>query len=97
MSFEEFENVARLYVVGALEADEMAEFKDARRQFGQKGEDCIGECRKLNAAFALSLHPQAPHPDTRAKLLDRIHDTLREESAPMGIPRLGGNGRAGGI
>ena len=36
MSFEEFQNCARLFVVGALEPDEMAEFETARREFGKK-------------------------------------------------------------
>lgn len=41
MSFEEFQNRARLFVVGALEPDEMAEFENARREFGEKAEAFI--------------------------------------------------------
>ena len=39
MSFEEFQNRSRLYVIGALEPDELEEFEAARKEFGQKGED----------------------------------------------------------
>ena len=57
MSFKEFQNCARLYVIGALDPEEMTEFENARKEFGQKGEDYIGECYALHEAFALSLQP----------------------------------------
>ena len=61
MSFEEFQNRSRLYVIGALETEELDEFEQARKQFGQKGEDFIGECYALHEAFALSLRPVRVH------------------------------------
>ena len=57
MSFEEFQNRSRLYVIGALEPEELEEFEAARKDFGQKGEDFISECYGLHEAFALSLRP----------------------------------------
>ncbi len=57
MSFEEFQNTARLYVIGALELNEMEAFEKAREQFGEKAEDCVAECYALHEAFALSLRP----------------------------------------
>jgi hypothetical protein len=57
MSFSEFQNQARLYVIGALEADELEEFEKARTKFGKKGEDFITKCYALHEAFALSLRP----------------------------------------
>ena len=39
MSFEEFQNRSRLYVIGALEPAELEEFEAARKEFGQKAED----------------------------------------------------------
>lgn len=57
MSFEEFQSRSRLYVIGALEPDELEEFELARKGFGQKGEDFISECYGLHEAFALSLKP----------------------------------------
>jgi hypothetical protein len=57
MSFSEFQNQARLYVIGALEAEELEEFEKARTKFGKKGEDFITKCYDLHEAFALSLQP----------------------------------------
>ncbi len=79
MNFEEFENKARLYVVGALEAEEMDEFIAARREFGERAEQFVNECRKLNSVFALSLRPHAPDPETKQRLLEKIRDSLKEK------------------
>jgi hypothetical protein len=74
MSFEEFQNRARLYVIGALEVDETTEFESARKQFGEKAEDVIAQCYALHEAFALSLQPAK----TSAALKDRLMSMLRE-------------------
>jgi anti-sigma-K factor RskA len=76
MNFEEFEHLARLYVVGALDEDEMDRFVEARREFGEKAEAAITEFRRLNSVFALSLRPHAPKPETKHKLLDKIRESL---------------------
>ncbi len=68
MSFEEFQNRARLYVIGALESDDTEEFEAARKDYGQQAEDFIAECYNLHEAFALSLRP--------AKSSDAIKDRL---------------------
>jgi hypothetical protein len=57
MSFEEFQNQARLYVIGALEVEETEAFEVARKFFGQRAEDYIAECYNMHEAFALSLRP----------------------------------------
>ena len=57
MNFSEFQNQARLYVIGALEAEELEEFEMARQKFGKKGEDFITKSYALHEAFALSLQP----------------------------------------
>jgi hypothetical protein len=57
MNFSEFQNQARLYVIGALEAEELEEFEKARAKFGKKGEEFITKCYALHEAFALSLQP----------------------------------------
>ena len=57
MTFADFQNRARLYVIGALYPDEMVEFRTAERQFGSRAEQFIGECQALHEAFALSLRP----------------------------------------
>jgi hypothetical protein len=68
MNFEQFQNQSRLYVIGALEAEELDEFEKARKKFGKKGEDFITKCYDLHEAFALSLRP--------AKSSDAIKDRL---------------------
>jgi hypothetical protein len=57
MNFEEFQSRARFYVMGALPAEEIDEFEEAGKQFGQKAEDFIRECYALSQAFTLSLQP----------------------------------------
>jgi hypothetical protein len=68
MSFDEFQNQARLYVIGALEPEELESFEQARQSFGQKAEDIIADCYSMHEAFALSLRP--------AKSSDALKDRL---------------------
>jgi hypothetical protein len=68
MSFEEFQNRARLYVIGALYPYELAEFEQATHQFGLRAKNFIRECYGLRDAFALSLRPA----NTRAGLNQRV-------------------------
>ncbi len=77
MSFEEFQNRSRLYVIGALESDEVEDFEEARKEFGQKGEDVIAECYALHEAFALSLRPAK----SSAALKDRLMSMVRERTS----------------
>jgi hypothetical protein len=76
MSFEEFENLARLYVVGALEDGEQEAFQEAIEQFGDRAEQAIAGFRQLNSVFALSLRPHPPHPDTKRKLLHAVRRSM---------------------
>ena len=75
MNFKEFQNHSRLYVIGALEADELEEFEEARKKFGKKAEDFIGECYALHEAFALSLRPAK----ASAAIKDRLMAMVREQ------------------
>lgn len=72
MSFDEFQSLARMYAVGALDRDELTAFEQAREEHGPEGEKCIAECERLASAFALSLQPQQPAADARRDLLSRI-------------------------
>ena len=81
MSFEEFEHQARLFVLGALEHDEMAAFETERASMGRQAEEVIDECRRLNAAFALALHPQPPRQEAKAKLMSLIQKSLSQRRA----------------
>jgi len=73
MNFEEFQNQSRLYVVGALEPDELAKFEAARQQFGPKAERVITECYELQHAFVLTLKPATVRADIGRRLLSQIH------------------------
>jgi hypothetical protein len=84
MNFEEFENLARLYVVGALEDGEEEAFQEARQDFGDQAEELIAEFRQLNSVFALSLRPHPPHPDTKRKLLQAIRQSMHGGGRPNG-------------
>ena len=77
MSFEEFENLARLYVVGAMEDGEEEAFMEARKEFGERAEEIIAEFHQLNSVFALSLQPHPPHPETKRKLLQAIRQSMQ--------------------
>ncbi len=74
MSFEEFQNRARLYVIGALENGEVREFEEARRKFGQEAEDFITECYRLHEAFALSLKPAKSSDALKERLMKMVHE-----------------------
>jgi hypothetical protein len=74
MNFEQFQQRARLYVLGALESSEMEEFEQAMREFGQKAEDCLRECYALHEALALNLRPAK----SSALLKERLMSMVRE-------------------
>ena len=74
MSFEEFQNRARLYVIGALEEGETKEFEEARAQFGQQAEDFITECYRLHEAFALSLKPAKSSEALKNRLMKMVRE-----------------------
>ncbi len=72
MNFEEFQNQSRLYVIGALEPEELEEFERARKKFGKKGEDLITECYGLHEAFALSLRPAKASAAIKERLMSMV-------------------------
>lgn len=74
MSFEEFQNQARLYVIGALEVEETEAFKQAQKQFGQKADDYIAECYSLHEAFALSLRPAKSSDALKERLMAMVRN-----------------------
>ena len=74
MSFEEFQNCARLYVIGALEPEELQDFEAARKQYGSAAEDFINQCYGLHEAFALSLKPAKASADIKSKLMSMVRD-----------------------
>jgi hypothetical protein len=86
MSFEEFQNRARLYVIGALENGETREFEEARREFGQRAEDFITECYRLHEAFALSLRPAKSSAALKERLMKMVRER-KEQGGAGGEPQ----------
>lgn len=74
MSFEEFQNRARLYVIGALEPEETEEFEVARKEFGTPAESFIAECYDLHEAFALSLQPEKSSDALKQRLMAMVRE-----------------------
>jgi len=72
MNFEQFQNRSRLYVIGALEPEEMEEFEKARKKFGKKAEDFITKCYALHEAFALSLRPAKSSAAIKQRLMAMV-------------------------
>ena len=82
MNSEEFETRARLYVLGALDDEELRDFEVERRQLGAAAERTIQECERLNSIFALSLRPMTPRPATKQRLLDMINAAHAKRGTP---------------
>ena len=74
MSFEEFQNSARLYVIGALEPEELQQFELARKQYGTAAEDFIQQAYGLHEAFALSLKPAKASAAIKDKLMAMVRE-----------------------
>ena len=74
MSFEEFQNCARLYVIGALEPEELREFEAARKKYGTAAEEFINECYSLHEAFALSLKPAKASGAIKERLMSMVRE-----------------------
>ena len=74
MSFEEFQNSARLYVIGALESEELQEFEAARKKYGPAAEDFINQCYTLHEAFALSLKPAKASAVIKERLMSMVRE-----------------------
>ena len=72
MNFERFQNQSRLYVIGALEPEEVEEFEKAREKFGKKAEDFISKCYGLHEAFALSLRPAKSSDAIKQRLMAMV-------------------------
>jgi len=78
MNFSEFQNRSRLYVIGALEPEELEEFEKARKKFGKKGEEFIAKSYALHEAFALSLRPAK----ASTAIKDRLMAMVKAKQGP---------------
>lgn len=84
MSFEQFQNSARLYVIGALESEELQEFEAARKQYAAAAEEFISQCYVLHEAFALSLKPAQAAAAIKERVMSMVRDrSKRQSSSPQ--------------
>jgi hypothetical protein len=74
MNFEEFQNQSRLYVIGALEPEELEEFEMERKKSGKKGEDFVNQCYALHEAFALSLRSAKASAAIKERLVSMVRE-----------------------
>ncbi len=72
MKSEEFQNQSRLYVIGALEPEEMEEFERERKKLGENAEDSITQCYALHEAFALSVRPAKASAAIKERLMSMV-------------------------
>ena len=86
MSFEEFQNSARLYVIGALEPEELQDFEAARKVFGAAAEEFINQCYSLHEAFALSLKPAKASMAIKDRLMAMVRERSERQSQPPSKP-----------
>jgi hypothetical protein len=76
MNFEEFKNQSRLYVVRALESEELEEFERERKKFGKKAEDFVTQCYALHEAFALSLRSAKASGAIKERLISMVRERV---------------------
>ena len=76
MTFEEFQSQSRLYVIGALEPEEVEEFEREREKFGKKAEDFVTQCYALHEAFALSLRSMKASAAIKEQLMSMVRDRV---------------------
>lgn len=88
LTFREFQNHARLYVIGALNAEELAEFNRAAAAFGSRAQRFINDCCALRDAFALSLRPARATKAMQDRLgsMLRSRDQARDQKTPRVRP-----------
>jgi len=68
MTFEEFKNRARLFVIGALYPQEFQPFMRARKEFGAKAEAFVRECYALRDSFSLSMRPESSRDNLKRRV-----------------------------
>jgi hypothetical protein len=74
MNFGEFQSQSRLYVIGALEPEEVEEFEQERKKFGKKAEDFVTQSYALHEAFALSLRPAKASAAIKERLMSMVRE-----------------------
>jgi anti-sigma-K factor RskA len=76
-SHETYETLAAVYVVGALDGDDLARFEAHLAEGCERCEAIVRESREALARLALAATPAVPPPDVKAALQARIDAALR--------------------
>lgn len=86
MTPEERQELCALYVLGALEPEEMADL-DARLQAGDPDiiHD-IGMFRETVDLLPYGLSAVSPNPEVRNRLMERVRETVQEREPPSAVP-----------
>ena len=91
MNFEEFQSQSRLYVIGALEPEEVEEFERERKKFGKKAEDFVTRCHALHEAFALSLRSAKASAAIKEQLMSMVRKRVAHagNAGPVALTNAG--------
>ncbi len=91
MNFEEFQSQSRLYVIGALEPEEVEEFERERKKFGKKAEDFVARCYALHGAFALSLRSAKASEAIKERLMSMVRKRIAHagNAGPVALTAAG--------
>jgi hypothetical protein len=89
VNFAKFQNQSRLYVIGALESEEVEEFEQEREKFGKKAEDFVTQCYASHEAFALSLRSPKASAAIKGQLMSMVRQrkqaTHAEKAAAVAL------------
>ena len=76
MDFDEFQNCAPLYVIGALEPEEIKDFEEGLERFGEKAKQLLRHCRALHESFALRVRPRKSLVTLKERVMSRVRSKL---------------------
>lgn len=79
MDFDEFQNYAPLYVIGALEPAEIKNFEEGLEKFGEKAKHLVRHCHALHESLALSVRPRRSLVTLKKRVLSRVRSKLLAE------------------
>ena len=72
MDFDEFQNYAPLYVIGALEPAEIKDFEEGLERFGEKAKGLVRHCYALHESFALRVRPRKSLVTMKERVISRV-------------------------
>ena len=84
MDFDDFQNYAPLYVIGALEPAEVKDFEEGLEKFGKKAKRLVRHCHALHESFALSVRPRKSLVTLKQRLISRARRTRNDSEGENG-------------